>query len=63
VINTLTELHIHSNGIRDAGASALAEALKVNKTLTELYAYGNRIGADGKALLKACARPGCDVRV
>ena len=42
-----TMLNLRENNICAAGASALAEALKVNKTLTKLSAYSNKIGAAG----------------
>jgi Leucine Rich repeat len=48
---TLTKLSFYNNSIGDAGASALAEALKVNKTLTELVVYRNIIGDAGASAL------------
>ena len=48
---TLTELDVAFNSTGDAGASALAEALKVNNTLTTLVAGCNRIGGDGASAL------------
>jgi len=46
-----TELNLGYNSIGDAGAAALAEALKANKMLTNLYLYGNSIGDAGAAAL------------
>ena len=58
---TLTRLEIDNNGIGDAGASALAEALKVNKTLMALSIICNNIGDASKQALKSSARNGCTV--
>jgi hypothetical protein len=69
VNKTLTELNVAGNSIGDAGASALAEALKVNNKLMMLDVQGNSFGAAGKALLRAStrlgtpSRPGCHLRV
>ena len=35
VNNTLTNLYLTRNRISDAGATSIAEAIKVNKTLTD----------------------------
>ena len=43
----LTRLILVDDEIGDEGATALAEALKVNKTLEFLFLYHNRIG-DGR---------------
>ena len=48
---TLTALDVNSNSIGDAGASALAEALKVNKTLMMLNVHNNDIGDHGASAL------------
>jgi Ran GTPase-activating protein (RanGAP) involved in mRNA processing and transport len=47
----LAVLHIGSNLIGAAGATALAAALQVNTSLRELYAEDNLFGADGAAAL------------
>ncbi|CAH3150376.1 unnamed protein product, partial [Pocillopora meandrina] len=41
----LTNLNLSGNGISDAGATCIAEAMKVNKTLTNLNLSGNDAGA------------------
>ncbi|KJE94948.1 hypothetical protein CAOG_08896 [Capsaspora owczarzaki ATCC 30864] len=47
-------LNLDENQIGDNEARAIAEALKVNKTLTELHLYTNRIGdAGAKAIAEA----------
>ena len=46
-----TSLRLADNSIGDAGAAALAEAVKVSATLTTLHLGGNGIGADGAAAL------------
>ena len=38
---TLTNLGLTYNGIGDAGATSIAEVIKVNKTLTNLNLYRN----------------------
>jgi hypothetical protein len=48
---TLTSLHLRWNGISDAGAASLADALHVNRTLTSLYLDYNDIGEAGAASL------------
>jgi Leucine Rich repeat len=48
---TLTELFLSTDIIGDYGAIALAEALKVNKTLKTLYVTYNSIGAAGASAL------------
>jgi len=47
----LTELDVESKRIDDAGASTLAEALKVNKSLMKLYICHNSIGSAGAAAI------------
>jgi len=50
----LTTLILWKNNIRDEGAKAIAEALKVNTVLTVLYLGENNIGDDGaKAIAEA----------
>ena len=49
---TVKELHLSHCGIGDAGAAALAEALRSNTSLTELYLSKNGIGEQGKQLLR-----------
>ena len=48
---TLTELTVYKESIGDAGANALAEALKVNKTLMALGVSCNSIGQAGAIAL------------
>jgi Ran GTPase-activating protein (RanGAP) involved in mRNA processing and transport len=48
---TLKELDVNYNSIGAAGASALAEALMVNKTLTTLYVRDSGIGDAGATAL------------
>jgi Ran GTPase-activating protein (RanGAP) involved in mRNA processing and transport len=56
------KLYLQYNNIGDAGAKALAEALKVNNTITTLNLSYNNIGIEGaKALGRACA--GKDITV
>jgi Ran GTPase-activating protein (RanGAP) involved in mRNA processing and transport len=56
------KLYLQYNYIGDAGAKALAEALKVNNTITTLNLSYNNIGIEGaKALGRACA--GKDITV
>ena len=49
------------NSIGDTGASALAEALKANTTLTTLDLQLNSIGGMGARALRSSARVGCSV--
>ena len=44
----LTTLTLYINGIGDEGAIAIAEALKVNAILTELYLWNNNLGYESK---------------
>jgi len=46
-----TTLRLADNSIGDAGAAALAEAVKVSATLTTLHLGGNGIGPAGAAAL------------
>ena len=48
---SLTILGLNSNQIGNAGASALADALRVNTSLTELNLYNNQIGDAGATAL------------
>ena len=48
---TTTKLDLTRLRIGDEGAAALAEALKVNCTLKELYLTGNNIGDEGGVCL------------
>ncbi|CAF1097485.1 unnamed protein product, partial [Didymodactylos carnosus] len=51
---TLTHLGIVNNNISDAGAKAIAEALKTNQTLTGLGIQNNNISdAGAKAIAEA----------
>ena len=43
----LTELNLWNNQIGPSGASAIAEALKVNRVLTTVDLGANAIGANG----------------
>lgn len=43
----LTKLNLDSNGITDSGAKAMAEALKINRSLQYLSIGKNRINDDG----------------
>ncbi|KJE95511.1 hypothetical protein CAOG_05960 [Capsaspora owczarzaki ATCC 30864] len=47
VKNASGELEFRTNQIGDAGAQAMAEALKVNTTLTELYLWYGQVGDAG----------------
>ena len=50
----MTELNLRGNSIRDDGAKAIAEALKVNPVLTKLNLVYNNLGDAGeKAVRKA----------
>ncbi|CAF1508664.1 unnamed protein product [Didymodactylos carnosus] len=52
--NDTTSLNIGGNNISDAGAKAIAEALKTNQTLTALGINSNNISAEGaKAIAEA----------
>jgi hypothetical protein len=48
---TLTSIDVYSNHIGDEGASALADALKVNKSVMAIYLGDNGIGAEGASAL------------
>ena len=52
---TLVDLRVNKD-IGDEGAKALAEALKVNKTVKTLWLYGCGIGDDGAAALAEALR-------
>lgn len=41
------QVHLWGCGINDRGAEAIAEALHMNDTLTELYLFNNKIGDTG----------------
>ncbi len=49
--NTLTDLDLSHNKIRDLGAQYLSECLKENRTLTSLYIRYNEIGDRGAEAL------------
>ena len=53
------------NKIGDAGAAALADALRVNGALTTLILNGNQIGADSESKLREAVqgRSGFDLKV
>ena len=53
--NSCVDVHsLGRNALGAAGATAVAEALKVNRVITKLDLYGNGIGPDGaKALAEA----------
>ncbi|CAF4881845.1 unnamed protein product, partial [Rotaria socialis] len=46
-MQALTYLSVDNNQIGDSGAQYLAEGLKVNKSLKELYLHNNQIGDNG----------------
>ena len=46
-----SEVNLRDKGLGDAGASVLAEALKVNAVLTDLNLQSNRIGDKGATAL------------
>ena len=48
---TLRTLWLYGNDCGDWGARSLADMLRVNVTLAELYLGGNRITEDGAAAL------------
>ena len=54
----MTELDLSFNSIGEQGAAAIAEALKVNSSLTQLGLEQNNIGQDAKKALREAARPG-----
>eukprot|EP00463_Aulacantha_scolymantha_P004103 TRINITY_DN5084_c0_g1_i1.p1 TRINITY_DN5084_c0_g1~~TRINITY_DN5084_c0_g1_i1.p1 ORF type:complete len:55 (-),score=10.10 TRINITY_DN5084_c0_g1_i1:197-361(-) len=47
----MTTLALHRNKIEDKGATAIAEALKINKTLRTFYIDNNKISDNGKSVL------------
>ena len=49
-------LQLEQNGITDSGASALATALKQDRTLTTLNMFGNSVGKSGAMSLLAAMR-------
>ena len=49
----MTQLLMGYNQIGDTGATALAEGLKHNGALKELYLHGNQIGDEGAKALAA----------
>jgi len=57
---SLTSLNLSGYGnsvkIGDVGASAIAEALRVNASLTVLWLTNNSISEEGKAALRAAWR-------
>ena len=54
-------LHLERNGITDNGASALATALKQDRTLTALHMFGNSVGKSGAMSLLAAMRTNAGV--
>ena len=48
----LTELDLSHNGIDDAGAEALASALRVNGVLTTLDLRANDLGDEAKGVIR-----------
>ena len=61
---TLTDLRLSGNDIGDIGATALADCLRVNATLTKLDLIGcDRVGAAGKRALRAACRPQCVLKI
>ncbi len=61
----LTELNFGDNKIGDAGAKAIADALRFNAALTELELRGNKMGNKAKKALQeaAKARPGLELKL
>jgi len=51
------------NNIGDQGASAIADALKVNGALTMLQLGANNIGDAGKSTLRAAQKPSLTLRL
>jgi hypothetical protein len=49
----VTNINLTSNRIRPEGASALADALKVNTTVTQIDLIGNKIGEATRASIDA----------
>ncbi|KAJ3044315.1 Leucine-rich repeat-containing protein 71 [Rhizophlyctis rosea] len=49
--SSLQSVSLRSNGITDAGAKALAQALKTNRVLTNLNLWDNSIGKEGAEAL------------
>lgn len=47
-------LDLAQNGIGDRGAAALAEAIRLNTTLTKLDLSGNAIDINGASALPTC---------
>ena len=54
--STVTELNLSWNSIGDAGATAIAEALRVNSTVTKLDLLGNSIGDAGATAIAEALR-------
>jgi hypothetical protein len=60
----LLSLNLYDNGIGDAGATQLAEGLRVNTTLTSLHMVCNiPLGGDGRRALREACPPQCALSV
>lgn len=59
----VTALNLDSNGIGDAGATALADGLAVNTSLVDLVAWDNSIGDVGATALAAALATNSSLRV
>jgi len=54
---------LNNNQIGEQGATAIAEALKVNGALTMLQLCANNIGDAGKSTLRAAQKPSLTLRL
>ena len=48
----LTKINLYYENIDDEGGKAIGEALKVNTSLTEIFLGTNRIGDEGKQIIR-----------
>jgi len=54
--DTLAHVHLNDNKIGDAGAVALADALKTNDSVTEVDLSNNEFGNTGAVAIKAALK-------